>query len=86
MLISGIKVNTIKHPTIIKINGIMPFNTTSSLQLPTRAATNKAMPNGGVIKPIARFVTIIKPKCTGSNPIDVATGKSIGAKIKIAGV
>lgn len=71
---------------MIIINGIIPFNTTSSLQLPTRAATNNAIPNGGVIKPIARFATMMSPKWIGSNPIDVATGKRIGAKIKIAGV
>ena len=49
-------------------------------------ATNKLTPIGGVTKPIARFTTIITPKCIGSIPIAVTIGNKIGVKIRIAGV
>src|SRR5699024_5057172 len=51
---------------------------------PTVDATNKLTPNGGVTNPIARFITRITPKWTGSIPIEDTTGSNIGVKITIA--
>ena len=44
-------------------------------------ATNKFIPIGGVIKPIARLTTITITKCIGSIPTDVVIGNSIGVSI-----
>lgn len=71
---------------MIKINGIIPFKITSIGEFDILEATKRLIPSGGVIKPIAKLVTIIKPKWIGSTPKDVATGKRIGANTKIAGV
>ena len=43
-------------------NGTIPFKITSIGEFDILEATNKLMPSGGVVKPIARFTTIIKPK------------------------
>ena len=40
----------------------------STLRFATRASTNNTMPMGGCNKPIIKFNTMIKPKCTGSMP------------------
>ena len=51
------------NTTIITIkNGIIPFMTSSRVVSPTREATNKFTPKGGVINPIAKFTTIMIPK------------------------
>ena len=73
------------NTTIITIkNGIIPFITSSRVVSPTREATNKFTPKGGVINPIAKFTTIMIPKCVTSTPKAVTTGNNIGANIIIA--
>ena len=47
-------------------------------------ATNKSRPTGGVIRPIARFTTIIIPKCNGFTPTALAKGSSKGTRTIIA--
>ena len=85
-VIAGIYVINIRQSNIVAINIGISFNTTSSLVFPTRDATKRLMPNGGVKNPIARLTTIIRPKCIGLNPTDLATGSNIGASTIIAGV
>ena len=51
-----------KHPNITAINGTIPFNITSIGESAIREATNRLIPSGGVINPIAKLVTMIKPK------------------------
>ena len=65
---------------------MLPSVTVSRGSEPTLAATKRLMPKGGVIKPIAKFTTMMIPKCTGLIPMEVATGKRIGASTMIAGV
>ena len=86
MTISGIKVIIIKHVSITAMNGMIPFKMTSIGESAIREATKRLIPSGGVINPMAKLVTMIKPKWIGSTPIEAATGIKIGAKIKIAGV
>src|SRR5699024_9967322 len=64
--------------------GIIAFAIDSNGTFPTVDATNKLTPNGGLTNPIARFLTRITPKWTGSIPIEVTTGSNIGVKITIA--
>ena len=52
----------------------------------TRASTNSTMPIGGCSRPIIRFSTTIRPKCTGSMPSLSTTGISTGTAIRIAAV
>ena len=54
--------------------------------LATPAPTKRIVPTGGVHNPIHKLSTIMIPKCTGSIPKLVTTGKKIGVKIKTAGV
>lgn len=54
--------------------------------LATPTPMNNTEPTGGVHKPIQRLSTMIIPKCTGSIPNSVTTGKNIGVKINTAGV
>src|SRR5690554_2026610 len=54
--------------------------------LATPTPTNNTDPTGGVQTPIQRLVTIMIPKCIGSIPIEVTTGRKIGVKINTAGV
>ena len=82
--IAGTYVSNNNVPIINTKNGIMPRITTSNVVSPTRDATNRFTPKGGVMKPIAKFVTIMIPKCTGSTPKAVTTGNSMGAKIMMA--
>lgn len=49
-------------------------------------ATNRLTPTGGVTKPIAKFTTIITPKCIGSTPKLRTSGNKIGVSINMAGV
>ncbi|MOA07072.1 hypothetical protein D3C78_1267500 [compost metagenome] len=51
----------------------------------TALATNSTEPTGGVISPIPRLTIMIIPKCTGSIPSELVTGKSTGVKIRISG-
>ena len=77
---------SIKHTNITIINGTIPFKITSIGESEILEATKRLIPSGGVIKPIAKFTTMIKPKWIGSKPMALATGKRIGANTKIAGV
>ena len=47
-------------------------------------AANKFTPKGGVIMPMARFTTMMSPKCTGSTPKCMATGARMGASTMMA--
>ena len=49
-------------------------------------ATKRLTPIGGVTKPMARLTTMITPNWIGSMPIASMIGKSIGVRIKMAGV
>ncbi len=49
-------------------------------------ATYRLRPTGGVTKAMARFITIMTPKCIGFMPKLLTTGSRIGVRIKIAGV
>ena len=80
------KVISVKQHNITRINGTIPFRITSIGESEILEATKRLIPSGGVIKPIAKFTTMIKPKWIGSNPMALATGKRIGANTKIAGV
>ena len=94
--IAGMYVITNNTIIITAKNGIIPFITSSSVVSPTREATNKFTPKGGVINPIAKFTTIIIPKCVTSTPkavtvtgvqtfaLPISTGNNIGANIIIA--
>src|SRR5699024_8398255 len=64
--------------------GIIALIIFSNGTFPIVEATNKLTPSGGVTNPIARFITNMIPKCIGSIPIFVTTGKRIGVKITIA--
>src|SRR5690625_3103708 len=72
-----------KAAIIVNKIGIIAFAIDSNGTFPTVDATNKLTPNGGVTNPIARFITRITPKWTGSIPIEVTTGSNIGVKITI---
>ena len=48
--------------------------------------TNNKEPTGGVHNPMQRLTTMMIPKCTGSTPTLVTTGKKMGVKINTAGV
>ena len=50
----------------------------------TLEATNRSTPTGGVIQPMARFVTMITPKKTGSIPSLTTIGTRIGVRMVIA--
>ena len=84
MEIAGTYVSNNNVAIIKTKNGMIPLMTTSNVVSPTREATNKFTPSGGVIKPIAKLVTMMIPKCTGSTPKAVTTGNKIGAKIMMA--
>lgn len=60
--------------------------TFSILVLATPTPTKSTEPTGGVHRPIQRFNIIIIPKCTGSIPRAVTTGRKIGVKMSTAGV
>lgn len=62
MTICGIKEIINKLIIMMIKNGTIPFKITSIGEFDILEATNKLMPSGGVVKPIARFTTIIKPK------------------------
>ena len=62
------------------------FITFSIVVLAIPTPTNNTEPTGGVHKPIQRFKIIIIPKCTGSNPSFITTGKNMGVNMSTAGV
>ena len=62
MLIAGINVIRSRSTIMIMINLTIPETTVSRLLRPTRAATNKLIPRGGVMNPIARLTTMMIPK------------------------
>ena len=84
--IDGMNVIASRHTIIAMMKRIIPWHTTSSFTSPIRAATNKLIPNGGVMNPIARFTTMIIPKWIGLSPSDVATGRRMGESTIMAGV
>lgn len=47
--------------------------------------TNNKVPAGGEQIPMHRFITMMIPKCTGSTPNTVTTGRKIGVKMSAAG-
>lgn len=50
-------------------------------------AIKRFSPKGGVSKPISQFITRTTPKCMGSTPRDVITGKRTGVtSMMVAGV
>ena len=53
--------------------------------LPTAAATNCTGPSGGVLRPMPRFRIMMTPKCTGSMPNFITTGRKIGVVMMISG-
>jgi hypothetical protein len=53
--------------------------------LPTAQATNSTGPTGGVMVPMPRFRISMTPKCTGSMPMALATGRKIGVPIMMSG-
>ena len=67
-------------------NGSNGFITFVTDIFATPAPTKSIVPTGGVHKPMQRFNTMMIPKCTGSIPNVVTTGRKMGVKIKIAGV
>ena len=67
-------------------NGNNGFTTFSIVVLAIPTPTKRTDPTGGVHKPTHKFNTIMIPKCTGSIPNLVTTGKNIGVKISTAGV
>ena len=70
---------------IIRIRkGMIPLITLSNVVSPTRDATKRFTPSGGVMKPIARLTTMMIPKWIGSTPREVTTGNRMGARIIIA--
>ena len=50
--------------------------TSSNGSLATRAITNRTIPMGGVNVPMIKFRTITSPKCTGSTPTALTTGRT----------
>ena len=86
ILIAGINVISNKSTTITRINFIIPEHTVSRSLRPTLDATNRLIPRGGVMNPIARLTTITMPKWIGSTPNCAAIGNKIGASTIIAGV
>lgn len=44
------------------MKGVIPFKITSIGEFDILDATNRFIPKGGVVKPIAKFTTIIIPK------------------------
>ena len=62
MQLVGINVITRTSITITIINRIIPEQTSSNDVFPTRAATKRFTPSGGVMKPTASVTTIMIPK------------------------
>lgn len=67
-----------------KINGAMARINLSNEMSATPCTTNKSSPTGGVIKPMARLITMTTPKKSGSIPAFIAIGRSNGVKIVMA--
>ena len=67
-------------------NGSKGLTTWETEILATPLPTKRIVPTGGVHKPIQRFNTSTIPKCTGSIPNSITTGRKIGVKISTAGV
>ena len=51
-----------KHPNMHAMKGRIPFKITSIFESAIREATKRLIPKGGVIKPMAKLQTMIKPK------------------------
>ena len=72
---------TINAMTIAKMNGIIAIDIRSIESLDIPEATNRFKPTGGVNKPISAPITKMIPKCIGSIPNWVTTGRKSGVKI-----
>ena len=75
---------TIRQARMTSTKGIRSLTIRSSEIRATVHAAKRLTPNGGVIMPMARFTTMIRPKCTGSMPKCMATGAKIGASTMMA--
>ena len=60
------------------INGIKPLTMVEYGVPSTIQPLNKFKPKGGVYMPIDKLATVIAPRCIGSMPISIATGKING--------
>ena len=67
-----------------KIHGQIAFARVVYFTLEISLAIKRFAPNGGVMKPIARFKIIIIPKCTGLTPTALTMGSRIGVRMMIA--
>ena len=56
------KVISIKSMSMMIMNATIPFKITSIGESEIREATKRLIPKGGVMKPIAKLVTMIRPK------------------------
>lgn len=81
MLRKGKNVTMSTLMIIINRNGVTARTTPSNFVSPTCAATNNDTPTGGVIRPIDKLTIMIIPKCTGSMPMLVTIGRSIGVRM-----
>src|SRR5215831_9353705 len=59
--------------------------TCSMVTFPTAQPTKRIAPTGGWHNPMPRLSIMIMPKCTGSTPKLIITGKRIGVQIRIDG-
>src|SRR5690606_10856429 len=69
----------ITQPRTTSTKGMSLGMILSSDILATAQAAKRLTPKGGVIMPMARFTTMMVPKCTGSTPNFMATGTRMGA-------
>lgn len=86
IVISGINVIKPRTKIITAQNGIKDLKIFDIGKFAMLDDTNRVIPTGGVDKPIARFVTVIRPKCMGSMPNFVTIGSKMGTIKIIAGV
>ena len=86
MAICGMNVISAKSAIMMNINLKIPCKIVSIDSLEILEATKRLIPRGGVQKPMAKFTTMMIPKCTGSTPMLAATGINMGASTNIAGV
>ena len=70
--------NAMKNTTIIGVAFLAISNKGKPVKL---LATNKLVPIGGVTKPIASATVMRIPKCIGSMPNSLTSGKKIGVKM-----
>jgi hypothetical protein len=86
MVIPGTNVINPSMKTITAQKGTKDFNIFDIGKFAIPDDTNRVIPTGGVLIPIARFVTVMRPKCMGSTPNFVTIGNRMGTIRIIAGV